>query len=253
MAKMFRASAFCHGSIDLFTHAGGGASAYANWAKFLPESIEVWALQLPGREDQLAEPMIDRMPALVETVLPYLIQLTDKPFVLFGHSMGASLGYEICQALHRRQDPLPLHLIVSGREAPMRNRSDTIHLASDQALMDSLIDMEPAMADVLAHRDLADLCLPVIRNDYALINSYCPDPSDPPLPIRVTGLSGKDDEELLPGDMDAWSTTTGYAYQHYVFPGRHFYLREQRDAVIQVIQQIVADAMTEHQNILKVT
>ncbi len=38
-----------------FPYAGGGASLFRHWANRLPSEIEVYAVQLSGREDRLAE------------------------------------------------------------------------------------------------------------------------------------------------------------------------------------------------------
>ncbi|MGF1876282.1 alpha/beta fold hydrolase [Photobacterium frigidiphilum] len=224
-------------------HAGGGASAYASWARLLPESVELWALQLPGREDRLAEPMIDNMATLVTILVPLVVQFSDKPYAFFGHSMGAALGYELCLAIFRLKQPLPQRLLVSGREAPVRSRHDSLHLASDSALIDELLRLEPTMVTLFAHKEFASMALPVIRNDYAMINGYHPRQNEPLLPVVVTGMTGEDDPELLPGDMNAWQAVTEHNYILYTFPGRHFYLREHRDEVLACIGRLLTETV----------
>lgn len=223
-------------------HAGGAASAYASWAPLLPEWVELQAVQLPGREDRLGEPMISSLPALVRALLPRLLPITDRPWLLFGHSMGAALGYEICQALLRLRQPLPRRLVVSGREAPMLSRRDSLHRQHDDQLTAELVRLEPSMAELLAHSDMRQMILPVVRNDYQLINNYHPNPDDPPLSIDVTAMAGDADEELLPGDVDGWADTTLTFFSQHLFPGRHFYLREQRDDVVLLLTELLSAA-----------
>jgi len=223
-------------------HAGGAASAYASWARLLPGWVELQAVQLPGREDRLGEPMISSLPALVCALLPRLLPLTDRPWLLFGHSMGAALGYEICQALLRLRQPLPRRLIVSGREAPLLSRRDSLHRQHDDQLIAELVRLEPSMTELLAHADLRQMILPVVRNDYQLINNYHPDPDDPPLPIAVTAMAGDADEELQVGDVAGWADTTLADFSQQLFPGRHFYMREQRDAVVTQLKDLLAAA-----------
>ena len=38
-----------------FPHAGGGASIFRLWHKFIPTTIEVCPVQLPGRENRIQE------------------------------------------------------------------------------------------------------------------------------------------------------------------------------------------------------
>ncbi len=63
-------------------YAGGGAGVFAPWAKLLPESIDVWAARLPGRESRWKEtPLTDVAviaSALATEIEPYL---TDLPIV----------------------------------------------------------------------------------------------------------------------------------------------------------------------------
>ena len=102
-----------------FPYAGGGASAYRGWAGPLPPDVEVCPVQLPGREGRLRDAPFDHpeplVQALADALQPYFQGL---PFVFFGHSMGAMLGFELARELRRRGQSLPLHLFVSGRRAP---------------------------------------------------------------------------------------------------------------------------------------
>ncbi|SHO57793.1 thioesterase II family protein [Vibrio quintilis] len=229
-------------------HAGGGASAYATWAKLLPVHTELVALQLPGREDRLAEPMIDSMPALVNILLPYLLQLSDKPYVLFGHSMGAVLAYEICQMMLRTGQRLPEHLIVSGREAPRLSRADNLHLVPDQELTEAMIKLEPQSQAVFDHPELAAISLPVIRNDYRLINGYRYHPDSQRLNLPLTAISGDDDPELLPGDMSAWQEVTEGHFSWHRFSGGHFYLKPHREGVVRIIADVMNTVLQKQDN-----
>src|SRR3546814_15606287 len=55
--------------------------------------------------------LLDRLVAAIEPQL-------DRPFVFFGHSMGALVAFETARELRRRGLPPPIRLFVSGRRAP---------------------------------------------------------------------------------------------------------------------------------------
>src|ERR671919_747384 len=76
-----------------FPYAGGAASIFRTWPSGLPGSIDVAAVQLPGRETRLAEPPVRRLDALVAAMAPALEPFLDRPFALFGHSMGALIAF----------------------------------------------------------------------------------------------------------------------------------------------------------------
>src|SRR5690348_687648 len=69
-------------------HAGGGATLFRTWPRALP-GIAVHALDLPGREARFDQPPFTGLDALVASSVDAILPLPQRPFVLFGHSMGA--------------------------------------------------------------------------------------------------------------------------------------------------------------------
>jgi len=84
-----------------FPFAGGGSAVYRNWAQFLDPRIEVVAIEPPGRLGRITETPIADMDELVTQLLSKMGELLDRPFVFFGHCLGALTMYETA----RRGDP----------------------------------------------------------------------------------------------------------------------------------------------------
>ncbi len=121
-----------------FAHAGGAASAFYPWGAGL-EDADIWAIQLPGREGRLTEPLLTDFTVLQERLAHELTPHLDRPFAFFGHSMGAILAYEIARELRRRGLPTPARLYVSGRRAPHLPTTDPpLHPQSDAAVIAEL-------------------------------------------------------------------------------------------------------------------
>src|SRR6185437_14927625 len=97
-----------------FPHAGGGAAIYRTWSGAFPSSVEVCPVLLPGREARLREPAYFSVFPLIDTLVPAIIPFLDMPFVLFGHSMGALIAFELVRELRRRRHRLPECLFVSA-------------------------------------------------------------------------------------------------------------------------------------------
>jgi pyochelin biosynthetic protein PchC len=214
-----------------FPHAGGSASAFRGWTAHLPPTVELVAVQYPGREDRFGEPMVDDMAVLVDAVSDALAATLDRPYVLFGHSMGSAVAYETAQELRRRGVPGLRRLVASGREAPVRRRGGIVHRGDDEALCAELTRLGGTAVEVLADPELRRAVLGYVRNDYRLIETYTPRPA-PPLDCPVTVFNGTDDPELSIADAHGWAPLGNGEVDVQSFPGGHFYLTAQRAQVV---------------------
>ena len=106
-------------------YAGGGASFYRPWIERLAPDVHVHPVQLPGREARLREHAFERIEPLIASLADVLGAHLDRPFALFGHSMGALIAFELARELRRRQAPVPVRLLVSGHPAPQLPRSES--------------------------------------------------------------------------------------------------------------------------------
>jgi surfactin synthase thioesterase subunit len=218
-----------------FPYAGGGALVYREWAAGLPEAIEVLPVQLPGRERRLAEPAFTRMEPLVEAASAALVPFLDRPFAIFGHSMGAAVGYEVAQRLRRERGVEPSHLLVSARRAPqLPPEPDDDYKLPDDQLIERLREINGTPAEVLEHPELMALMLPILRADFELNDTYLP-AAQPPLACPITAFGGRDDEELTPGGLEAWSQATTGRFELRMFAGDHFYLNQHRGRLLEAV------------------
>lgn len=224
-----------------FPYAGGGALAYRPWVTSMPAEIDVLPVQLPGRERRLREPPYVRTERLIESAAPELAPHLDRPFAIFGHSMGALIGYELSQWLRRERGLEPTHLLVSARRAiqlPPDPKED--YKLTDDELIERLREINGTPPEVLEHPELMELMLPLLRADFELNDTYR-HKAHPPLGCPMTALGGLEDPEVSKESLEAWSELTDGTFRLRMFPGDHFYLNAQRNLLVQAIVEELQD------------
>lgn len=225
-----------------FAHSGGRASFYRDWPPGLPGDCQLWAVQYPGRAERLQEPFVSEMSALATAVTGVLLRHQDLPLVLFGHSMGASVAYEVARRMAFRAPDVVRHLIVSGRPAPhcqpIVAEGDMTHLRDDEEIIARLKELGGSDPGLLDDPDLRPLVLPAVRNDYRLIENYRA-AAGPRLPIPLTALTGEADTDVDPEDVRAWERTGSGGFTFTSFPGGHFYLIARQAEVTAEISRVV--------------
>jgi len=215
-----------------FPYAGGGASIYARWPELLPPGVELAAVQLPGRESRLAEKPYAEMGLLVEKLAEVLAPYLDLPFALFGHSNGGLMAFELARTLRAQGQPLPVHLIVSGRPAPQVVLTDPpIHALPHGEFMDALRRFGGTPEEVLGNEEMMSLIEPLLRADFALGETYVFTPGSP-LEIPVSAYGGATDDEVPLWQVEAWKEQAGSEFRFVTFPGGHFFLNDDRDRVL---------------------
>ncbi|MFD0275326.1 thioesterase II family protein [Kitasatospora sp. NPDC127111] len=217
-----------------FPHAGGSASYFIDYAAALSPFADVLVVQYPGRQNRFAEPVIDSVDGLADRVHEALLPWADRPLVFFGHSMGTLVSFEVARRFERDGVAGPVHLFVSGGRAPSLPRDSSVHLLPDDELFDELARLGGTDERVLANPELRSLVLPALRADYTAVETYRCGP-EAVVSVPVTALTGDADPRASVAEVRDWERHTTGAFDLRVYPGGHFYLAEQRDAVVEVL------------------
>ncbi|MFH8407383.1 thioesterase II family protein [Streptomyces sp. NPDC018019] len=219
-----------------FPHAGGSASYYRPFAAHLGERLDVSAIQYPGRQDRWNDPFVPSVEGLADEVAGCLNPHDPTPLVLFGHSMGASIAFEVARRLADLGRPADRRLVVSGRRAPSMFRDEApLHQGTDAELLAEVARLDGTAGQLLDDPDIVRLILPAIRNDYRVVETYRP-PADAVLDIPLLCLTGDADPRVTREEAAAWKTHTAAEYREETFPGGHFYLAEHAAAVFRVVE-----------------
>jgi medium-chain acyl-[acyl-carrier-protein] hydrolase len=225
------------GTIRLFCipYAGGSAALYNDWPVSASDWLHVCPVELPGRgrlaTTSRASSLIQLAQAIASAIYPY----ADNSYAIFGHSMGALLAYEVASQLESSGRNRLAKLFVSGCPAPfmLPTKPPVSHLP-DAEFIDSLRAMQGTPEEILAHPELVELVLPVLRSDFALCEQYRLRRTHI-LHAPLTTLSGEQDQDTPEGNMGMWRRLTTGAFQSLRFPGGHFFLKERKSDVVEAV------------------
>ena len=222
---------FCRGSeldaptrLFCFPYAGGNAAAFLPWQPLLGGDVELWVAQLPGRGTRLFETPLRNLDELVAQLTSAIAEHTDRPYALFGHSLGALLAFEVARALRRDGLPEPCSLWVAGAEGPQTRAIDRrLHDLPDAELVDALRDYGGTPTELLDDPEMMALLLPGLRADLALDECYTYR-AEAPLDLPIHLLLGDRDPHVDRVRAAGWSRESSQRMHRHVFPGEHFFL-----------------------------
>ncbi|SRR5712691_291182 len=221
----------CEMRLFCFPYAGGSCSIFRNWGLGLPKSIEIFPVELPGRGTRYHEAPYTELPLLVKQIARELVPFLDKPFALFGHSMGAIISFEVARRLRADQFNASL-LIVSGRGAPhLPQTREPMHSLPDREFLSGLSNLNGTAREVLNNPELMGVLLPLLRADFRMIETYTYLAAQP-LDCPILMFGGFDDRSTGREELKAWRQhTTRQSWLH-MFPGDHFFLTEAAQSLV---------------------
>lgn len=228
-------------------YSGASATCYSPWKHKLPTWLSIRPLELPGRGMRMDEPLHTDMAALANLLADEIAVELDRPYAIFGHSLGGLLGFELAHVLRERGLPAPLALFASATAGPARRDVSEYAIAkTDAELIARLRELGGTSEGVLANQELLELILPILRADFLVCGSFSYGRREPlDLPIHVFG--GKRDtvkvEELLDWQED---TRTGFSLD--MFEGHHFYLIDEQAQLLRQIRRYAEEHLSRWRN-----
>ncbi|KAM7443618.1 hypothetical protein ABFA07_007694 [Porites harrisoni] len=208
-----------------FPWAGGGAAFYGNWGKKFTREIEVYGVCLPGRESRFSEPFKTDWESLVKDICQDVQGiLREKPFALWGHSLGGGICFEVARHLKLQHNLQPVHLLISSASAPQVPRTvlDVSGL-SDDDLIQKIRNWGGTPKVLTEDKDMMKIAARVLRADLTLLQNYRFETNNSiVLNCPVTCFDGSTDLH----DQDGWAELMHGPFNRHILPGGHFYFME---------------------------
>ena len=224
-----------------FPYAGGNASTYIDWSQYLPDFVEVIAIQPPGRANRLGETSISCMDELTDKITQsFSDDLLDVPYMVFGHSLGARVAFEVMIKMKKMGKKLPTHFFASASRAPSEPTMDrAIHVLPEREFLEELRELGGTPTEILKNSELMTILLPMLRSDFKLSNEYVYKGGER-FSCYATIFYGSNDEQIKLKDVSGWDKFFTNNTSFYQVPGDHFYIDKNVTPLINRIKSAVS-------------
>jgi surfactin synthase thioesterase subunit len=214
--------------------AGAGASFFYPWNEKAGKEIEIVAIQLPGREWRVDEEPYRDVNTAADELFPELAgELGAGPVMLFGHSLGAVLAYELAHRFSAAPGFDVAHLMVSGSPGPWTRRGRRATGLPDGDFLDRVSEFAQYNAEAMQNPEVRKLVLPTLRADVQMHEEYVSRRSDL-LPAPITSLRGQDDQLVTADHAAEWAKATSLEFKLTELPGGHMYVTQGADEILRV-------------------
>jgi medium-chain acyl-[acyl-carrier-protein] hydrolase len=218
-----------------FPYAGGSASAFLPWEDLLPPQIELVAIQAPGRANRLDESLLTSVVELAEQLAGVISPMLDRPYLIYGHSMGSTVSFELLHLLKGRSLPLPRRYFAAARQAPHIPRR--IAPFYDYPLKEFITELKRFGGTpdaILENAELMEMLVPRLRTELRAAYAYRREPVVK-LECDVSVLGGARDELVLPEELAGWQEHFLERMDFRLFGGGHFFLEDNKEQVVSSI------------------
>ncbi|HZM76914.1 MAG TPA: alpha/beta fold hydrolase [Candidatus Limnocylindrales bacterium] len=219
-------------------NGGGAATFYRSWPAALPAGTELLAVRYPGRQERLAEPPLESVAQIVDGVAEAVKPLLDRPIVIFGHSIGASIGHELAIRMEEEFDHPPAMLVISSGRAPGLGRPPQHGEVTDEEIIAEIGRLGGAQASTFADPEFLELLMPMLRADFQVRAGYTPSRKQVSCP--VVSYVGDEDPGCSVAEAGSWSEIAAVEFDLKVFAGNHFYLIPRQAEVLADLSQRIA-------------
>jgi surfactin synthase thioesterase subunit len=215
--------------------AGGNKHSLRFLKDNLPRDIAFHSLEYPGHGSRIKEQALTDIHKVVEDVYLQIKPLLNEPYAIYGHSFGAMVAYLLTKKIQNSNMPEPLHLFVSGLDAPsVTGRRQPYYLLPKEEFISKVRQLGGLPDEILNDAEMIDFFEPSLRADFQAFETYHYEHNDHPVNIPVTVMTGES-ENLKKENIMRWQTETVQDVRFFRFPGGHFFIYDYPREITDII------------------
>jgi surfactin synthase thioesterase subunit len=222
----------------------------------LDASIELVAIEPPGRGTRIQETAVPDLETFVANLLPDLVHWLDRPAAFFGHCLGGLTMFATLRALPEANARFIKHAFACGVRPPhlLKRRG----LFEDNLIYDMMLHPQfklnaapyaqpddvfadmirkfdtPAAEKMLEIPKLRKALLPTIRAEFEMASNYRHEAVEP-FSFPISSFIGDLDPWVSIDDSAGWAQFTRAGFANHVRKGSHFLMAEDREYILKTI------------------
>ena len=220
-----------------FPFAGGDFFSYRPFLKVAPSELQFMPVELPGRGKRISEPLVSDVKVIAQDIYRSMIPHIDKPYAIYGHSMGAIIAYLVTRIIVKEKKNRPVTMLLTGAMGPSVLKDEPVrHLMTYDELVIELRKLGGVPEEVLNNKNLMDFYSTILRSDFKAVETFDYKPEEP-INIPITVITGTQ-EKITRDQAMTWKNETTGEFKFFQFPGDHFFIF---DNPAEIVRRIYLD------------
>lgn len=221
-------------------YAAGSAAIYYELSMHLKHAVRFVPLELPGHGRRIGEQRLQSIQEMAKDIFRQLMTNgVHEPYCLMGYSMGSTICYELYQLLRAKCCPLPCHILMCASDIPThKHEFSNIREMSDSELIEQLYELGGTPQEILENRELLELILPIVRDDFISVEEYCPSTAMK-MNCGGTVICGTQELEDEENEFSRWEDFFSQKVDSIRIEGGHFFLHDKSDELAKHIKRVV--------------
>lgn len=234
-------------------YAGGSASIYNKWEKYLEPFIQLHPIELRGRGRRFYEKCYDNLESNVSDIINSmkLVLHNNTDYAILGHSMGSLLAYELYYKILSLNLPLPKHIFFCGYKAPhISPNEECISKLSDKEFLKKINEYGGTPQEILDNNEILEIFLPILRNDFKSIDTYKYAERNVKIDCDISILTGSNDN-IQSNELIEWQYHTNKSCTFYTVKGNHFFINSNYTKVISIVNKTLEKFNSSNYNLIQ--
>lgn len=218
-----------------FSFAGGSKYSFQ---KLHQKNPNIVVIEYPGRGKRINEKLINNIDLLIEDLLLKVIPEINScsNYVIYGHSMGALIGYLICHKIMELDFKKPNRLVISGKTAPSIKNNISFSQLPDTLFWQEIIKIGGIPEEIHNIPELLKFFIPILKADFRIIEQY-EYQKKAKLNIPIDVFYGTKEEMTL-NEREGWKNESTETVSVKLLEGNHFFIYDNEEFFINYFENL---------------